>query len=270
MRPLGKLYAQLRRLGRLVAFVGVAVGYTLYAGVAVRLKRSNRRRAQATARHQQRGARWLLRILGVRTRLAGHPQQLAEDRPTLLVCNHLGLLDPFVLAARLRMALVGKAEIANWPAAGWVARTMGVLFVERGRAAGVVDFVARVQERLKSGVKVLAFPEGTTNARPQVLPFKTGVFRGVAGQRGEVVLPLYLHVHAVNGIPATGDRRQRVIWAGGGESGLAHAWRLLALRSVTMEVRVGEPIVTDGRGRKELARCAQAQVEAMAAGAIEA
>jgi 1-acyl-sn-glycerol-3-phosphate acyltransferase len=260
----------LRRLWKLVAFVTVAVGYTLYAGVAVRLKRSSRERAQAMARHQQRGARLLLRILGVRVRVKGRPlEHRAGAPPTLLVSNHLGLLDPFVLASQVQAALVGKAEIDDWPAAGWVARTMGVLFVERGHSGAVKGFVERVQERLRDGVSVLAFPEGTTNERSQVLPFKTGVFSGVAGQKGEVVLPLYLHVRSIDGRPArVGEERRRVIWAGGTEPGLAHAWRLLALRRVVMEVRVGEPIDAGEHGRRALARRAQRQVEAMAEGAL--
>ena len=260
----------LRRLWKLAAFVAVAAGYTLYAGAAVRSTSSRRERAQAMARRQQRGARRLLRILGVRVTVNGpDPEALAAERPTLLVCNHLGLLDPFVLAARLRMALVGKAEIDDWPVAGWVARTMGVLFVERGRGVAVEDFVARVQKRLRTGgVPVLAFPEGTTNERPQVLPFKTGVFSSVAGQEGEAVLPLYLHVRSVDGVPADGTRRRRVIWSGGTESAGAHAWRLLGLRRVEMELRVGTPIDAGAHGRRALARRAQDQVEAMADDAL--
>ena len=129
---------QVRRAGRLAAFVVVAAGYTLYAGIAVRLHalRHQAGTPRAMARHQQRGARLLLRILGVRTTLAGCRDALRSNTPRLLVSNHLGLLDPFVLAARLRVALVGKAAIGRWPAAGWVARTMGVIFVERERASG--------------------------------------------------------------------------------------------------------------------------------------
>lgn len=265
-----QVWRQGRRLGRLAAFVGVAAGYTLYAGIAVRLKPEGQPRVRATARHQQRGARLLLRILGVRAVLVGRTEALAEERPALLACNHLGLLDPFVLAARLRMALVGKAEIAGWPAAGWVARTMGVVFVKRDRTHGVEGFAQRVRERLEHGVNVLAFPEGTTNADPQVRPFKTGVFLGVAEHDEATVVPLYLHVRSIGGEAATGARRQQVIWAGGSASALVHAWRLLALPRVTMEVRVGTPIAAKERGRKELARRAQEQVEAMAAEALAA
>ena len=270
MHSFRDLTALLGRLGKLIAFAVVAVGYTLYAGVAVRLKRSRRQRMRATARHQQRGARLLLSLLGVQVQMTGHREQLRKNRPALLVSNHLGVLDPFVLAARLRMALVGKAEIADWPAAGWVARTMGVLFVERGRVGAVETFVERVQRRLRCGVNVLAFPEGTTNGRPQVLPFKTGVFSSVAYQEGEAVQPLYLHVHSVNGKPATGARRQKIVWAGGDESFGTHCWRLLALQEVTVELRVGEPIATDQCGRKELARRAQVQIEDMAVETLRA
>lgn len=280
---------QVRRVGKLIAFAATAVGYTLYAGLAVRLCPSEERRVRAMARHQQRGACLLLRILGVRTRFTGRRTALTEERSKLLVCNHLGLLDPFVLASRLRMALVGKAEIDDWPAAGRVARTMGVIFVERDQTGRVHHFVQRVQQRLENDVDVLAFPEGTTNARAQVLPFKTGVFRSVARQTGEAVLPLYLHVCSIDGRPVLASPpspatnrpgnasehlpradRQRVIWAGGTESAVAHAWRLLALRSVEMEICVGAPIATDGRGRKELARQAQAAVESMAEEALKA
>jgi uncharacterized protein (DUF2384 family) len=70
----------LRRLWKLVAFVAVAAGYTLYAGAAVRSTSSRRERAQAMARRQQRGARRLLRILGVRVTVNGpDPEAIAVD-----------------------------------------------------------------------------------------------------------------------------------------------------------------------------------------------
>jgi 1-acyl-sn-glycerol-3-phosphate acyltransferase len=112
-------------------------------------------------------------------------------------------------------------------------------------------------------VGVLVFPEGTTSKGDRVRPFKTGAFEAVASRPGASVLPLCLKVVAVDGRPADAALRERVTWADPTPSFLAHAWALLGLRSVRFQVRIGTPIPTAGSDRKELARRAHAQVQAL-------
>ncbi len=252
----------MRAFWRLLRVFWTTFLHTLYLSVAVRRRPAAERNAYRAWR-QHVGCRALCRILGVRVTVDG---VLPEAGGTpLLVCNHFGVLDPLVLSAWLPLAAVSKAEVRDWPFIGWVCRTMGVIFVERERRSQTGTFVETVQEHMRQGVPVLVFPEGTTTAARQVQPFKTGAFEAVAGMEGGAVLPLYLDAVSVEGRPAEGAQRARVVWADPGVSFVRHVWGLLGLREVEMRVRIGPPIATDGCDRKALARHAHTRVAALLA-----
>jgi 1-acyl-sn-glycerol-3-phosphate acyltransferase len=247
----------MRRFWKLLRIGGLVLAHTLYASFALR-RRAPAERAAFRAHRQRVGCRALCRILNVEVSCTG---PVPEGARMLLVCNHFGILDPLVLATQMPVAFVSKAEVRGWPLIGRVTRLMGVIFVERERRTQAGDFVRAVQSRLREGVHVLAFPEGTTSGTEAVLPFKTGAFAAVAGLGGGAVLPLYLKVESVNGRPAVGALRERVVWS---DKGFArHAWEVLGLRSVRLQVRVGEPVPSGGQDRKALALLAHAQVCAL-------
>ena len=189
---------------------------------------------------------------------------MPRDEPMLCVCNHMGMLDPFVLASQWPMAFAAKAEIREWPLLGAVAETYGVFFVQRGRPSQAGDFVRRVREKLDAGVHVMVFPEGRTNASNTLLPFKTGAFEAVAGQCDMRVLPVHLRPLSVDGQEAVGVHREQVVWADSDLSFIENLWRLLDVASIHFEVRVGEPFSVDGRDRKELAQAAYGRVAELA------
>ncbi len=198
----------------------------------------------------------LCRILKIRVVQQGAS---LPTRPMLYVCNHLGLADAMMLAARMPVAFAAKAEVRTWPLLGWVCRTMGVLFVERERPTRTSAFVRDVRERLGHGVSVLVFPEGTTGSGDHIRPFKTGAFEAVADQEDGAVLPLCLKVLAVDG---EAGRRSALAWVD--EPFGRNSWRLLGLPHAEVAVQVGEPLATDGSDRKELARQAHAAVSQLA------
>jgi 1-acyl-sn-glycerol-3-phosphate acyltransferase len=249
----------MRAFWRLLRLFFVVGGHTLYTSLAVR-RRPAAERAAFRAWRQHVGCRALCRALGVRVTVEG---AWPEGRGMLLVCNHFGVLDPLVLSSEIPLAAVSKAEVAQWPLLGWVCRTMGVIFVERERRTQTGSFVETVQDRLHRGVPVLVFPEGTTSGERRVQPFKTGAFEAVADMPDGLVLPLHLDAVTVEGRPADAAVRARVVWADSSLSFTQHVWQLFSLRDVEMRVRVGTPLSTDGRSRKELAQISQAHVTAL-------
>ena len=249
----------MRRIWRLIRLVGVTLLRTLWLRVAA-WRRAPEERAALRAAHQQAGTRRLCRIMNVQVEVQG---KLPARLKGLVVCNHLGILDPLVLSSCMPLAFAGKAGLRDWPLIGWVCRTFGVVFVDRGRRTATSAFVQQVRDKLAHGVGVLVFPEGTTSKGDRVRPFKTGAFEAVAGLDEGTVLPLYLKVVTVEGRPADAARRERVTWADPAPSFPAHLWALLGVRSVRFQVCVGTPIPTAGRDRKELARLAHARVRAL-------
>lgn len=249
----------MRRLWRLLRLLMVMLARTVALSITVR-RRPPEERAALRAKRQQTGTGRLCRILNVEVDIDG---ALPAHAGSLIVCNHLGILDPLVLSSQMPLAFAGKADLQHWPLIGWVCRTFGVIFVNRDRRAATATFVQRVCEKLEHDVGVLVFPEGTTSKGDRVRPFKTGAFEAVSGLESGTVLPLCLAVVAVDGRPADALQRERVTWSDPAPSFVQHGWDLLGLQSVRFQVRVGTPIPTAGRDRKELARLAHAQVQAL-------
>jgi len=117
----------------------------------------------------------LLRILRVQLDarfVDGAPSQ----RNALVVANHVSWLDIFVVNAVQPCHFVAKADIRNWPVLGWLCEKAGTIFITRGRQREV----RRVQEGLVVGIlrgqRIAFFPEGTTSAQGELLPFHSNLF----------------------------------------------------------------------------------------------
>ncbi|MGI9175717.1 MAG: lysophospholipid acyltransferase family protein [Rhodothermales bacterium] len=263
-RTSGGLWRRARQAGRLARLFAATVTRTLYLSVSARRQPADKRLIYR-ARRQETGCRLLCKIAGIRVTVHGSlpESDTPAGRGRLLVCNHIGALDPIVLASRMPVSFAGKAEIAQWPFVGWVTREMGVFSVERDRRTSTGEFVERVQERLQRGVDVLVFPEGQTTRGASVLTFKTGAFAAVAGDEQGTVIPLCLLPRSVEGRPAIGTDLESVTWADTPQTFAEHVWHLLGLRYVHYDIHIGEPITTAGRDRKELAQVAHHAVEAL-------
>ncbi|MDX1429766.1 MAG: lysophospholipid acyltransferase family protein [Rhodothermales bacterium] len=178
------------------------------------------------------------------------------DRPDsgcLIVSNHLGMIDPFVIGGTFRVVFSAKAEMLHWPVAGWVCRTIDLIPVYRGRRSRTGEFAAAVAERLRSGLNVLAFPEGTTSGGTDILPFKTGAFAAVESLDDGLVLPVTLRVTKIDGRAPDSHAHALFTWADTSKPLISHFWQLLGITSAVVEIDVAAPINTAGRSRKELA-----------------
>ncbi len=110
-------------------------------------------------------------IMGIRCET--HGARMAEHGA--VVSNHSSWLDIFTLNAAKRIYFVSKAEVAEWPGIGWLARATGTVFIRRDtREARTQKEV--FETRLKAGHKLLFFPEGTSTDGLRVLPFKPTLF----------------------------------------------------------------------------------------------
>lgn len=245
------------RFSRILA---VTLIYTWATALHIGRSRADTRPV-ARAERQREGCRRLCRILNLHVDVEG---EVNRERPALIVSNHFGILDPLAIAAVLPVAFVGKAELRRWPIVGWVCATFGVLFVHRGDVRRTHQFVDTVQEHLRHGVHVLAFPEGTTTRETVPRRFKTGAFAAVAESEFDVV-PAYLSVDSVDGRRATDELRQRVVWADSTDPFFQHFLSLLAIGSLRMTLRIGDPIRANGRDRRELARLAREAVVSLGA-----
>ncbi|MGB1375708.1 MAG: lysophospholipid acyltransferase family protein [Rhodothermales bacterium] len=244
------------RVIKAIRFFFVMVGYSLHMLITGRLLEAGRRPMHSALR-QRAGCISLIKGLGFTAEVRG---SYPKDIPSLIVSNHIGTLDPWILASQFNVAFVAKAEMGTWPVIGMVCRAVGIIFAHRKNVMKTSGTVNEIQDRMRSGVSVLIFPEGTTSNGQQLLPFKTGGFQAVAGMEDGYIIPMYFHARSIGGKEVTTASRETVTWSSP-QGMFANIWHVLGLGPLHFVIRIGEPIPASGRDRKELARSSQEAVQ---------
>jgi 1-acyl-sn-glycerol-3-phosphate acyltransferase len=170
----------------------------------------------------------LLWISGARVELEPLPP-LDWRQPFIFVMNHQSMLDiPLAFAglpANLRF--VAKHVLRYVPFLGGYMWMTGMVFVDRSNRSQAVASLRAAAARIRNGVSILAYPEGTRSLDGRIRAFKKGVFV-LALEAGVPVVPV--------AIEGTG----KVLPTGG-----------MKIRSGVVRMKVGTPIVTAGRGPQE-------------------
>jgi 1-acyl-sn-glycerol-3-phosphate acyltransferase len=104
-------------------------------------------------------------------------EKALTDCPTVMVANHLSLLDILVMFRTfLHFKWVSKIEVFRVPFIGWNMALNGYIKLKRGDRASVVQMLRRCEEVLAGGNSVMMFPEGTRSPSGEMRDFKTGAF----------------------------------------------------------------------------------------------
>ena len=113
------------------------------------------------------------------------------DRTFVVVCNHQGLYDIFLVYGWLRLDLkwVMKAELRKLPGVGIGCEKAGHIFVDRGDPEQARKAVTDALDRVGNGVGLLFFAEGTRSQDGKLRRFKKGAFR-VATTQNLPILPV--------------------------------------------------------------------------------
>ena len=170
----------------------------------------------------------LLAGAGARLRVEG-VDRVDWSRPCVLVANHQSMIDVCALfrAVPVPLRFVLKQELSRVPLVGWYARTMGMVFIERGIARSAPQRLRDAVARVRDGATLCAFPEGTRSRDGSVGPFKGGALQ-VAIEAGVPVVPVAIRGSGAV-LPAAGFR----------------------VRPGRIDVRFGTPIATQGRSSEE-------------------
>lgn len=151
-----------------------------------------------------------------------------------LFANHQSYLDAIALLSLQPVRFLAAAEVRRYPVIGWIAMTIGTIFVQRD------DQQSRKQTRqtivIQSGQEpyppIVLFPEGKLGPGVSLLPFRYGAFELAQTTR----LPYLLC--AIRYTP-----HEVAVWRGGsGESLLTAFWRLAQYRApVRVELTFLDP-----------------------------
>ncbi len=204
------------------------------------------------------------RLLGIRVVRRGRP---VHEAPVLFASNHCSYLDIIVLGSLLQASFVAKAEVANWPLFGLLAKLQRSVFVDR-RPRKTAEQRDSMAARLEAGENLILFPEGTSGDGNRVLPFKSSLL-SVAELRPQgrplTVQPVSITYTMLDGLPLGRYLRPFFAWYGDMEMA-GHLWQWMGLGRLTVVVRFHQPVdITRFASRKELADyCYQAVSQGMA------
>ncbi len=196
---------------------------------------------------------------------------MAQDRPLLLVANHISWLDIIVLGALAPVVFVAKREVADWPLIGFTARAQRTIFVDRDARHRTAATNVEIAARLARGTPVVLFAEGTSSDGNRVLPFRSGLLGALkqaltqSGAAQVVVQPLSICYTRQQGLPMGRQHRPLVAWYGDLEF-IPHLKEFIRRGAVDAVVGFGDPIACDAAtDRKQLARRIEAVVRSLTA-----
>jgi 1-acyl-sn-glycerol-3-phosphate acyltransferase len=191
--------------------------------------------------------RWLswqidgLRVLcGVQVRVTGM-ENLPEGRtsPAILLVKHQSTLETFLIPTLMPhpLAYVFKRELIFIPFFGWAIGRMDMIHIDRKQKAQAFNKVVEQGKRLLAqGVWVIMFPEGTRIPRGKAGTYKSGGTR-LAVATGAPVIPIAV--------------------------ASAKCWprKSFIKHPGIVDVSIGKPIPSEGRGAEELMREVEAWIE---------
>jgi lyso-ornithine lipid O-acyltransferase len=254
-----------------VILVGTAVGVVTlvlipFQWVAVTLRLPARRRIPVLYH------RIVCALLDVRVTVVG---ARVEERPLLIVSNHVSWLDISVISSVTPVVFIAKQEVAGWPLFGLLAKLQRSVFVDRNQRHKTRDVNAEIGQRLAEGDPVLLFGEGTSSDGNRVLPFRTALIGAArdalaaAGQGRRVWLqPLSIAYTSLHGFPLGRQHRPIVAWYGDFALG-PHLIGVLRRGAIDVVLTWGEPITFDeSSDRKVVARALEASVRRHAVQAL--
>ncbi len=117
--------------------------------------------------------RSIANIIGMRIHIQGTP----PTPPFFLVANHLSYIDVWVLFSAAKGTFIAKSDIRDWPIAGFVLSTSGLIFVDRSKRSDVARVNEEITTHLTPTQGIFLFPESTTSNGEGVLPFKSSLFQ---------------------------------------------------------------------------------------------
>jgi len=120
---------------------------------------------------------WIFRTCGVRV-VAEGLEHVDRTQPYVFMSNHQSVLDigALVLTLPVSWRFVAKRELTWVPFFGWALGLSDQIVIDRGNRTKSVRSLSRAAERIRGGLNVIIFPEGTRSPTGEMREFKSGGF----------------------------------------------------------------------------------------------
>ena len=128
-------------------------------------------------------------------RIKVYGRENVPEGAAVMCANHSALLDPIFLCVacgiRENWLFMAKIELLRVPVLGWILKKIGVIPVNRG--ATDISTLRNAIDALKSGKKVMIFPQGTrVREGDDDVAAKTGAAM-IASRAGVPLVPVYIN-----------------------------------------------------------------------------
>ncbi|HVG52474.1 MAG TPA: lysophospholipid acyltransferase family protein [Xanthobacteraceae bacterium] len=243
----------------IAAIALITIALLPFQWIAVKLALPMRRRIP-TFYH-----RMICALLGVRVRVIG---TRFDQKPLLIVSNHVSWLDISVLTSVAPVVFVAKQEVAGWPLFGLLAKLQRTVFVSRTQRQKTAEATAEMASRLAEGDPVVLFGEGTSSDGNRVLEFRSalvGAARDALAADTTLVWiqPLSIAYTGMLGLPLGRQHRPLVAWYG--DFDLApHFAEVIRRGGIDVTLTWGDPIPFDqDSDRKTVTKALETQIRRM-------
>jgi 1-acyl-sn-glycerol-3-phosphate acyltransferase len=121
--------------------------------------------------------RSILAMSGVRVAVTGIGR-ITPGKPYIFMANHQSNLDIPVLLGHLPVQFrwLAKAELFRIPVFGQAMRGAGYISINRSDRKAALESLQLASEKVRGGLSILIFPEGTRSLNGSLKPFKKGGF----------------------------------------------------------------------------------------------
>ena len=176
------------------------------------------------------------------------PVPAARNQGIILVANHVSMMDILLMSALYRTVFLSKEEVKHYPLIGLVASLIGIMFLKRESPFDRHRVIRKIA-RHSTGRIITIFPQGTTSAMDNPLPFKRGIFKAVEINPEAVLLPVTIR-YKEDGIIAW--RRDQIL--------IDNLKTICAQKAIHVKVTIHEPMSIEDFADKTVPEvCASAQ-----------
>ena len=140
--------------------------------------------------------KFILWITGAKVTVIGE-ENVPKDQAVLYVANHRSYFDILLTYSRcpIRTGYIAKKEMERYPLLSNWMRYLHCLFLDRKDIKQGLKTILTAIEKIKSGISICIFPEGTRNKNKdelELLPFHEGSFK-IASKSGCAIIPMAMN-----------------------------------------------------------------------------
>ncbi len=118
-------------------------------------------------------------------------ENIPAGQSCVIAANHQSYWDAFLMYGFIgvKFKWIMKKELGKVPFVGWACRMAGHVLIDRSNRANSMESIRLAESRLKDGMSVVIFPEGTRTNDGKMGRFKRGAFL-ISQELGLPIVPV--------------------------------------------------------------------------------